>query len=166
MEKVTYKTRRAQKGTKLLCPNCAATAIVLHFNWNAITCQKCGDSPEKTSWYIKPKNINYVAISRAGDIPGMSNDGYGEILPIADKGELATWREFNRQAKLYRAAVAKWASAFQTQAIQPAKRVEKLNKAAQKINDNRATIIYAMYGMLGDVWSKWHNRTNWVVKKI
>ena len=162
MEKVTNKTRRAQKGTKLLCPNCAATAIVLHFNWDAITCQKCGDSPEKTSWYIKPENINYVAVSRSGDIPGMSNDGYGEILPIAGKGELATWREFNRQAKLYRAAVAKWAASYKTKESNR----NALNRTAQKINDNRATVTYAMYGMLGDVWSKWHNRSDWVVKKI
>ena len=162
MQKVTNKTRRAQKGTKLLCPNCAATAIVLHFNWDAITCQKCGDSPEKTSWYIKPENINYVAISRAGDIPGMSNDGYGEILPISHKGELATWREFNRQAKLYRAAVAKWAASYKTKESNR----NALNRTAQKINDNRATVTYAMYGMLGDVWSKWHNRSDWVVKKI
>ena len=162
MQKVTYKTRAARIGTAILCPNCAATATVFHFSWDAVTCQKCGDSPEKTSWYIKPENINYVAVSRAGDIPGMSNDGYGEILPIANKGELATWREFNRQAKLYRAAVAKWAASYKTKESNR----NALNRTAQKINDNRATIIYAMYGMLGDAWSKWHNRSDWVVKKI
>ena len=162
MEKVTNKTRAARNGTAILCPNCAATATVFSFNWGATTCQKCGDSPEKTSWYVKPENTNYVAISRAGDIPGMSNDGYGEILPIAHKGELATWREFNRQAKLYRAAVARWAASYKTKKSNR----NALNCKAQKINDNRATIIYAMYGMLGDVWSKWHNRTNWIVKKI
>lgn len=162
MKKVTNKTRAARIGTAILCPNCAATATVFNFSWDAVTCQKCGDSPEKTSWYIKPQNVNYVAISRAGDIPGMSDDGYGEILPIAHRGELATWREFNRQAKLYRAAVAKWAAAYKTKKSNR----DALNRKAQKINDNRATVNYAMCGMLGDVWSKWHNRTNWIVKKI
>ena len=47
------KTARAGKwGKDLYCPLCNKQHTVYHFNWSAITCQRCNKSIQKTEWWV------------------------------------------------------------------------------------------------------------------
>jgi len=101
--------------------------------------------------------VNHIAISRSGDICGMSNDGKGETLSITTKEELKAWREFNRLNKLHHRACSEFLK-------------DTKNANAQKLFDAAYILFidasHKLKDLVGsEVWSKYHTRTTWVVKK-
>jgi ribosomal protein S27E len=51
--KVNKFTRAGKNGKAIYCPNCNNQAIVYHFAWSGLGCQKCKKMIDKNDWKLK-----------------------------------------------------------------------------------------------------------------
>ena len=108
------------------------------------------------------ENVNYIAVTKSGDIPGMA--GETVTLEINTKAELKLWRIFNRSNRLYRLALANWTIAYRDDETTAVK--QRLNAVCQDI---RQKVFLPAAGDLADclglVWSKYHTNTTWICRR-
>tara|TARA_R110000823_G_C15851509_1_gene492210 strand:+ start:315 stop:665 length:351 start_codon:yes stop_codon:yes gene_type:complete len=110
--------------------------------------------------------INYLAIAKTGDIPGMAGPDKTITFRITTKDELKIWRTFNRVNRLYRLALGNWTAAVLSGENDEVK--SRLNSAChvirQKVFIPAALKLRAHLGG-EDVWSKYHINTTWICRK-
>jgi hypothetical protein len=100
--------------------------------------------------------LDYIAIAREGDIPGMTNPGEPPAtFPVTTNEELKMWRDFNRANKDYLEHCDL--------------SVRAGCKGPRRLFDKARTAFYDAYEALQqyygeNVFSKWHGRTTWVCK--
>ena len=98
--------------------------------------------------------LDYIAIARSGDIPGMTNPGEPpETFNITTKEELTLWRVFNRTSKDY---VEMCDLVVRASCKGPSRLLNKARTAFYDANE----ALQNYYGE--NVFSKWHGRTTWV----
>ena len=107
--------------------------------------------------------INYLAIAKTGDIPGMAGPGKTITFRITTKDELKIWRTFNRVNRLYRLALGNWTAAILS-GDDPLPWLQACQVIRQKVFIPAA---FKLREHLGgeDVWSKYHINTTWVCRK-
>lgn len=102
--------------------------------------------------------ITHNAVPVAGDIVGMTGEARhpSDMIAITSKKEYTLFRDFNRANKAYIETCDLYVRGG---CKGPRRLLEKasddFSNASQNIRDH--------YGE--DVWSKWHARTRWVIKK-
>ncbi len=98
--------------------------------------------------------IHYIAIARSGDLPGMA--GHTVTMPVTTKKALRLWRNFNRLHNIFHVAFScRWLYGA------PKKECEILQRNALDAFFAASRELGEYYG---EEWTKWHARTDWVVK--
>ena len=102
--------------------------------------------------------ITHNAVPVSGDIPGMRGEARhaDDMIAITSKHEYALFRNFNRANKKY----TELCSLYVYGGCKGPRRL--LDKASFDFN-NASRDMRNHYGE--DVWSKWHARSHWVIKK-
>ena len=107
------------------------------------------------SWHPS-RDYNVVPVS--GDIPGMRGEARHseDMIPITSAKEMTMFRNFNRASKDY----AELCDLYVRGGCKGPRRL--LDKASDDFS-NASQDIRDHYGE--SVWTKWHSRTGWVIKK-